>query len=252
MVPHHPGFQPTRRTLLRTGLAATAAGALGARGLATTVARPQNSGSPVYAAALKEAGGMKAVFQSPAIDARMVTGQEVNHLLLVQLKNWLNSFELSYKMNPADLHTIVATYAAANLLTYGDALWERYRLGEKYEIVDPVTGKPATRNLFWPSRFTSFSPPDPAPGGTIYQDTGIEALQKRGTVFLTCTNSLMGHAAAAVADGRAPQGWDADAVAADFRAHLIPGAVLVPAVVGEVSRAQQAGYSLVFIPKFTL
>ena len=41
-------------------------------------------------------------------------------------------------------------------------------------------------------------------------------------------------------------------VASDIAANLIPGGVLVPAVVGEVSRAQTAGYSLVFIPKFSL
>lgn len=252
MVSHQPGPQPTRRALLRTGIAATAFGALGARSMSVASASPLDNRAPVYTAALKTAGGMKAVFQTPAIDARLVAGQEVNHLLLVQLKNWLNSFELSYEMDPVELHTIVASYASANLLTYGDDLWKRYRLGEKYEIDDPVTGRPATRNLFWPSRFAADAPPDPSPGGNIYQDTGIEALQKRGTIFLTCTNSLMGHAAAAVTDGRAPLGWDADAVAADFKAHLVPGAVLVPAVVGEVSRAQQAGYSLVFIPKFTL
>jgi hypothetical protein len=253
MVPLRSGSQPTRRALLRTGLAATAFGALGGlAAVAASPASPSTSSSPVYAAALKTTGGMKAVFQSPAIDARLVSGQEVNHLLLIQLKNWLNSFELSYKLDPTDLHTIVATYASANILTYGDALWQKNRLGEKYEIIDPVSGKAATRNLFWPSRFASFAPPDPAPAGSIYLDTGIEALQQRGAIFLTCTNSLLGHAAAAVADGRAPNGMDADAVAADFKANLIPNAVLVPAVVGEVSRAQQAGYTLVFIPKFAL
>ena len=252
MSSQHSGPQPTRRALLRTGLAATAFGALGARTLSPAAASPLANHAPTYAAALKTTGGMKAVFQSPAIDARLADGEEVNHLLLVQLKNWLNSFELSYKMDPTDLHTIVAPYASANLLTYGDDLWQKYRLGEKYEIVDPITGKPAVRNLFWPSRFAGDAPPDPTPGGSIYQDSGIEALQQRGAIFLTCTNSLMGHATAAVADGRAPKGMGAAAVTADFKAHLIPGAVLVPAVVGEVSRAQQAGYTLIFIPKFAL
>lgn len=252
MVPHLPGPQPTRRALLRTGVAASAFGMLGAWNLSQAAARPPDYGAPIYDAALKATGGVKGVFQSPAIDARLMDGKEVNHLLLLQLRNWLNSFELAYKMDPADLHTVVATYASANVLTYGDAIWRKYRLGEKYDLTDPVTGKAAVRNLFWPSRFSADAPPDPAPTGSIYQDSGIEALQKRGTVFLTCTNSLMGHAAAAVADGRAPAGMDAAAVAADIRANLIPNAVVVPAVVGEVSLCQQAGYTLVFIPKFSL
>jgi hypothetical protein len=36
----------------------------------------------------------------------------------------------------------------------------------------------------------------------------------------------------------------------DIQAHLIPDATLIPSMVGEVSRAQQFGYSLVFVPTF--
>jgi hypothetical protein len=43
---------------------------------------------------------------------------------------------------------------------------------------------------------------------------------------------------------------DQAAVVADIQANLIPGAVLIPSMVGEVSRAQQKGYSLVFVPAF--
>src|SRR5690242_3050691 len=105
MVSQHPGSQSTRRSLLRTSLAATAFGVLGARSLSPVAARQLASGSVGYDAALKETGGMKAVFQSPAIDARLVAGQEVNHLLLVQLKTWLNSFQFAYELDPAELHT---------------------------------------------------------------------------------------------------------------------------------------------------
>lgn len=45
---------------------------------------------------------------------------------------------------------------------------------------------------------------------------------------------------------------DAAAVIEDIQANLIPGAMVIPAMVGEVSRAQQQyGYSLVFVPAFT-
>jgi hypothetical protein len=43
---------------------------------------------------------------------------------------------------------------------------------------------------------------------------------------------------------------DQAAVVKDIQAHLIPQATLIPAMVGEVSRTQQAGYSLVFVPVF--
>jgi intracellular sulfur oxidation DsrE/DsrF family protein len=256
MSPHPAsGTRPSRRTLLRAGAAATAAGALGAwtRSSAPAVALADSAfGSPDYDAALAATGGVKGIFQSPHVDANFVAGDFVNHLLLLQLKNWLNSFELSYKTDASDLHTLVATYASANVLTYDDTIWEKYKLGEKYQVTDPTTNAPAIRNPFRPSRFGPDAPKDPAAPNNYYQDTGIEALQKRGTLFLTCNNSLNGHAASAVADKRAPDGMEAADVAADLQAHLVPGATLVPAVVGEVSRAMAAGYSLIFIPKFLL
>ena len=59
-----------------------------------------------------------------------------------------------------------------------------------------------------------------------------------------------GHAGSAVADGRAPQDMEAADVVKDIEANLIPNATLIPALVGEVTRAQEAGYTLVFVPTF--
>ena len=248
------GLRPNRRALLRAGAAMTAVGALGTLTHASSLAAQSTPqfGSPDYEAALKITDGIKGVFQSPALDAMSVAGDNVNHLLLIQLKNWLNSFQFAYKDASEDLHTLSATYGAANVMTYGDAVWEKYKLGEKYEITDPTTSAPAIRNVFWPSRFGPDAPKDITAKDNYYQDTGIEVLQQRGTIFLSCNNTLNGQAAAAVADGRAPAGMEAADVASDIAANLIPGGVLVPAVVGEVSRAQASGYSLVFIPKFSL
>ena len=115
----------------------------------------------------------------------MLRGKHLDHLLLAQAKNWLNAFQFSYKVPPTDLHIVVATYASANLLTYHDSLWQKYRLGEKYNVIDPETNAPAVRNVFWPSRFGASASNDPDNPQSLYQDTGIEALQKRGLVFLT-------------------------------------------------------------------
>lgn len=39
-------------------------------------------------------------------------------------------------------------------------------------------------------------------------------------------------------------------VVKDIQSNLVPNAVLVPAMVGEISRLQRRGYALVFIPAF--
>jgi intracellular sulfur oxidation DsrE/DsrF family protein len=39
-------------------------------------------------------------------------------------------------------------------------------------------------------------------------------------------------------------------VVKEIQSNLIPNAVIIPAMVGEVSRLQQHGYTLVFVPAF--
>lgn len=180
-----------RRAFLRlTAVATAATGALTAHlpGTRPEVAahnlKSGQFGSPLYTAALEAQGGIKGIFQSPNLESTVVVGKNLNHLLLIQLKNWLNGFQFSYGMDPATLHTIVATYGSANLFTYNDTIWAKYKLGEKWNVTDPATNAPATRNVFRPYRFASPSQ-DPDNPQSIYQDTGIEVLQTRGAVFLT-------------------------------------------------------------------
>lgn len=111
-------------------------------------------------------------------------GKDLNHLLLIQLKNWMNGFQFSYGVHPIDLHTIVAVHGSANVLTYNDVAWERYKFGAKYKVDDPATSAPATRNPFRNYR-NSNPTQDPNDPKSVYQDTGIEVLQARGAVLLT-------------------------------------------------------------------
>ena len=59
-----------------------------------------------------------------------------------------------------------------------------------------------------------------------------------------------GHAGSAVADGRTTPGVTVVDVRNDLQANLIPKSTLIPAMVGEVSRTQMHGYTLVFVPNF--
>lgn len=146
---------------------------------------PGSFGSPEYTAVLEARGGTKAVFQTPSIEAAVKAGDTLNHLLSTQLKNWLNGFQFSYKIPASDLHVVVASYGSANLLTYSDEIWAKYKLGEKYKVVDPLTNAPSVRNVFYPARFAANASQNPDDPKSVYQDTGIEALQRRGVVYLT-------------------------------------------------------------------
>ena len=178
----------SRRVFLVLGAVAGAAASAGQPRRVAAHSLPAGEfGSAGYDRALLADSGYRAVFQSPNIEAAVEppNTKRLDHLLLLQVKNWLNGFQFSYKARPEDLHVVVATYASANLLTYGDAVWQKYRLGEKYKITDPETGAPAVRNLFWHSRFGPSASTDPDQPQSVWQDPGIEALQKRGVVFLT-------------------------------------------------------------------
>jgi hypothetical protein len=116
--------------------------------------------------------------------ATVRVGDNLEHLLLAQASNWLNGFQFSYSVRPEDLHLVSATYASANLLTYDDTVWQKYRLGDVRRR-GPKTGQPAVRNPFWASRHGSGASTDPDHPKSTYQDSGIEALQRRGVLFLT-------------------------------------------------------------------
>jgi hypothetical protein len=51
--------------------------------------------------------------------------------------------------------------------------------------IDPKTSQPAVRNPFWASRHGSGASTDPDNPKSAYRDNGIEALQRRGVLFLT-------------------------------------------------------------------
>jgi hypothetical protein len=182
-----PNDQRTgRRAFLGWGAAlASTLGLLGTRTADAHSLPPGTFESPAYRRALAAETGERAVFQSPHIEASVRAGDHLEHLLLAQANNWLNGFQFSYNARPEDLHLVSATYASANLLTYNDAVWQKYRLGEKYGVVDPKTGQPAVSNPFWPSRNGPGASPDPDHPKSRYRDNGIEALQRRGVLFLT-------------------------------------------------------------------
>jgi hypothetical protein len=180
------GVRVDRRAFLGWGAAlGSTLGLLRARKASAHALPPGSFDSPAYSRVLAAEAGYHAVFQSPHIEASVRAGDNLEHLLLAQANNWLNGFQFSYNVRPEDLHLVSATYASANLLTYDDTVWQKYRLGEKYGVVDPKTGQSAVRNPFWPSRNGPGASTDPNNPKSTYRDNGIEALQRRGVLFLT-------------------------------------------------------------------
>jgi len=107
-----------------------------------------------------------------------------------------------------------------------DALWAKYSLGERFDVKDPSTGKPAVRNPYL---------------GTDKSDgrSSIRNLQARGAVFMQCNVALRGAISGLARDVGAPVA-DVDA---EVRAGLIPGVRIVPALTWAVGMLQERGFT---------
>jgi intracellular sulfur oxidation DsrE/DsrF family protein len=152
---------------------------------------------------------------------------------LVQARNFLNAFRDAYATTDRDVNVVVGFHGSAAPLAFKDAAWEKFRLAQYAEIIDPATKNPSLRNFYHAPR-----PSDPVPA-----DAAIAALQQRGVVVLLCNNSLKRITRTLHGDGYG----DDDALRAELlTTHLIPGVVLVPSMVVAANRTQARGFSYVY------
>jgi hypothetical protein len=139
-------------------------------------------------------------------------------------RNYLDGFRDVYKREFPDVRTVVGISGRAFAVNASDRLWEKYALGERSKIVDPVTKRPAVRNIFMDD-----------------STLGVKALQSRGTIFWQCNIALNGVAQQLAQARQLPV---AD-VRADLLAGLNPGVRLVPSHVMALGLVQERGVTYV-------
>jgi hypothetical protein len=61
------------------------------------------------------------------------------------------------------------------------AMWEKYKIGEAFKIIDPETKAPAVKNPFF----------QPKPGVLEIDDIAVDRLMAKGTVFGACNVALV-------------------------------------------------------------
>lgn len=145
----------------------------------------------------------------------------------VHMLNYLNTYNSAYNVPDTDINQVGTFYGQTTLLAANDAMWAKYRIGELLDQRAP-DGSHWTRNP-WRTEVHAL--------GMTIAPASIEALQRRGTLFIACNNAL-GFFFGAIAQAR---GADRAAVEADIRANLLPGVVVVPAMVIAIERAQARG-----------
>jgi intracellular sulfur oxidation DsrE/DsrF family protein len=173
--------------------------------------------------------------------------QHKNGMPLLHILNYLKTYTEAYKSAPGQAGAVGTFYSMGTQssipLAFNDAMWAKYGLGDYLGLKD-AAGTPYTRNVF--NRPTASdlhllmqaiqSPTIPAFAGAM-PALGLESLQKMGTTFLLCANAFGGWCEELAVRGK---GKAAD-LQKDLAANLLPGVVMVPAMVIAIEKAQAAG-----------
>jgi hypothetical protein len=143
-------------------------------------------------------------------------------------------FPLAYASNflapnasPGAATAVVVLRHAALPLALNNTLWEKYKIGESFKVIDPETQAPAVKNPFW----------HPRPGVLSSNDMAIDRLLARGTVFGACNMALL--VQSRMLAGKA--GVSAETAAQEWTENVLPGITVIPSGTWGLNRAQEAG-----------
>jgi intracellular sulfur oxidation DsrE/DsrF family protein len=106
-------------------------------------------------------------------------------------------------------------------------MWQKYKIGESLNILDPETKAPAVKNPFL----------QPKPGVLTVDDMAVDRLLANGAVFGACAVALK------ALSGKLAKNADmsAEDAAKDWAANVIPGITVIPSGTWGVNRAQEHG-----------
>ena len=205
-----------RRSFLTVLASITSLAALGSRDAAAQTASP--SAGPFDMAWLEQMKGKhKQLYDLGSFDL----GADNRPLRFC--KNFLDTFRDVYKLEHPGINTAAGISGPAIAMNMSDRIWEKYKLGERSKIIDPMTKQPSIRNIFLSD--------DP--------DISIKAMQARGTIFWQCNVALGNVAQQLATQFKMPVAE----VRADLIAGLNPGVKLMPSHVMALALAQERGFT---------
>jgi hypothetical protein len=184
--------------------------ALGLFGFATTTVRaqPAHADGPDWPGTLK--GRHRQVFDVYDINDGFPLG-------------FTNNF-----LTPNESATAVLIFRHKGLpYAVGSAMWEKYKIGESFKILDPETKAAAVKNPYF----------QPKPGVLANAEATLDRLFAKGTVMGACGVALRGQSRRLAANA----GVTAEEALKEWTANLIPGVTVLPSGTWGVNRAQEAG-----------
>ncbi len=149
---------------------------------------------------------------------------------LYYAKNYLNGMRDGWGASAPDVMPILGISGDAYPIVFNDAIWAKYGYGASSKTTDARTGETAVRNVWWQ--------PKPTEGMSEF---GVDVLQGRGAQFLLCNNVFRGVIRRAM--NQTKEGYAE--TRAELQAGMLPGVIVVPAMVAAMSMAQSKGASYV-------
>jgi len=151
---------------------------------------------------------------------------------LTQAKNFLDAWTTAFHASPSDINLVVGVHGDGLPLLVDDGIWAKYPLAEEYAVRSAADGD-VRRNPFIESHARE--------SGLIAPDQSVEALQRRGAIFVICNNTIRG-AAQRLAAKSNEQPRDVEAT---LHGHLLPDVKTVPAMVVALAQLQEHGLTYV-------
>jgi hypothetical protein len=241
MKPTHPVSRRSFVTSAAAGLAAL--GTIGSIGPIAPSAQAQEIETPSE----WPVSDFNKLLHHPAELKQMFDVTGANGSGFEHIQNAYNSLQFGFGI-PADQIQIVAVMRAmASVLIFDDYAWKKYNLGVMSKINDPKTGKPAERNIFYPSKTNlKYASNDPNHADSIYQDSSVQALQHRGLRLVGCHMATWFIAKYSARKNHLTQ--PTQEIYNDLAAHTLPGVLIVAAAVGAIGLLQYKGhYSYLFV-----
>lgn len=162
---------------------------------------------------------------------------------LNNMKNSLNGLRFGFGIPKEQIKVVGALHGPANMLNYDDYVWNKYRIGEWLDVIDPTTGKPAVRNIFCRSKNSPeklSASIDPDDENSLYQDSSMQTLQSRGVQFLSCHTAA--EEQARVLFRRNKLSESPEDIVQDMLAHTQPGVLVVAAMTAALALLQAQGH----------
>ena len=161
---------------------------------------------------------------------------------LSNIKNALNGLHFGYGVPVDQIKIAAALHGPANMLNYDDYVWEKYKIGEWLDVIDPVTKRAAVRNIFYKGKGSvqnESNSKDADNEHSLFQDTSIEALQTRGVQFMSCHTATEEQARVLVKRDRLSH--SPEEIVRDMLAHTQPNVLVNASMVSAIALMQAEG-----------